>query len=445
MYASEYYSDLKPSPLNNGTLKIEQEIPNSDIIAYYGENVPAEQIAASQPTVPAVAPPQPSTSVEGAEAVSEKVEPLKYDLKGKSIPELREILEKSIEGIERPSTDGGFRPVSYYSEILKNNKFRGFFGPSKIDAIVEIRKGKYDGDLLTAQSQQPSTEVKKKELFTPEKGVVQKSFRGKTLNFVDKIPTQKETVVAMSNNRKTGVISIDTSAMFQKFRDKAWTKPAKQLDGSFATPLTENEFSNFDEFFTFALIHEVKHDSILKQEGETTGQYEDRINQAALADLRENYNLPAKATAPEVRYKDEEKRIRIEYPKTIQAMNSKLDSSKLLEVLKLDQNDIFEANLNNYDNEVGKKYGPNAQRYAEVTSSEITKEEGEFFKNNPEFANEFLDAFETDELSDGKTIQEYAQALLDQNERLVDTAQMSLFDPNNEDLEGADEPNPCGQ
>jgi alkylated DNA repair dioxygenase AlkB len=54
MYASEYYSDLKPSPLNNGTLKIEQEIPDADIIAYYGENVPAEQIAASQSATSAI-------------------------------------------------------------------------------------------------------------------------------------------------------------------------------------------------------------------------------------------------------------------------------------------------------------------------------------------------------------------------------------------------------
>jgi uncharacterized protein YehS (DUF1456 family) len=66
MYASEYYSDLKPSPLNNGTEKIENEIPNSDIIAYYGENVPVEQIAVSQPTVPAVAPAQQPTSVKQA-------------------------------------------------------------------------------------------------------------------------------------------------------------------------------------------------------------------------------------------------------------------------------------------------------------------------------------------------------------------------------------------
>jgi len=138
---------------------------------------------------------------------------------------------------------------------------------------------------------QPVSEVKKKEIFTFNKGIEKKSFRGKPLNFVDKITTKKDTVVGMSNNRTTGVISVDAKAMTQKFNDKAWTKPAKQLDGSYATPLAENEFKTADEWFTFALIHEVKHDTIFKQEGETTGQYEDRINQAALEDLRKNYNI----------------------------------------------------------------------------------------------------------------------------------------------------------
>jgi hypothetical protein len=130
----------------------------------------------------------------------------------------------------------------------------------------------------------------KKELFSFEKGIAQKSFRGKPLEFLDNIPTQKETVVAMRNNRQTGVISVDQKAMVQKFNDKAWTKPAKQLDGSYATALAENEFNSPEEWFTFALIHEVKHDTILKEESETTGQYEDRINQAALEDLRSNYS-----------------------------------------------------------------------------------------------------------------------------------------------------------
>jgi hypothetical protein len=129
-----------------------------------------------------------------------------------------------------------------------------------------------------------------KELFSFEKGITQKSFRGKPLEFLDNISTQKETVVAMRNNRQTGVISIDQKAMVEKFNDKAWTKPAKQLDGSFATPLAENEFNSPEEWFTFALIHEVKHDTIFKEEGETTGQYEDRINQAAIEDLKTNYS-----------------------------------------------------------------------------------------------------------------------------------------------------------
>jgi hypothetical protein len=154
---------------------------------------------------------------------------------------------------------------------------------------------------------------------------------------------------------------------------------------------------------------------------------------------------PLQKSTSEVRYKDKAKRIRVEYPKTIQALNSKLDSSKLVEVSKLtNYTNVFEGDIMNYSKEVGEVYGPQAERYAAFTSSEITNEEGEFFKNNPEFATELLEAFENDDLGDGKTLAEYAQILLNQNEKLVDTAQMSLFDPNNEDLEGADEPNPCG-
>jgi hypothetical protein len=190
---TEYYTDFKPSVLNNNTMKVSSELPDVDIIDYFAPQIKEEML--------------------------------------KSIPQ--EVLPTE----EAPAVVSG-----------------------------------------------------KKELFSFEKGITQKSFRGKPLEFLDNIPTQKETVVAMRNNRQTGVISIDQKAMVEKFNDKAWTKPAKQLDGSFATALTENEFNSPEEWFTFALIHEVKHDTIFKEEGETTGQYEDRINQAALEDLRSNYS-----------------------------------------------------------------------------------------------------------------------------------------------------------
>lgn len=37
MYASEYYGGPRQSVLNNGTIKIENEIPTADIIAFFEE------------------------------------------------------------------------------------------------------------------------------------------------------------------------------------------------------------------------------------------------------------------------------------------------------------------------------------------------------------------------------------------------------------------------
>jgi hypothetical protein len=197
-----------------------------------------------------------------------------------------------------------YKLINLYGDNPYTTEFYPDFRKSVLDnGTIKIDTEIPDADIINHFAPQLAEDIAKsigkvvpsqtKQLFSFEKGIAQKSFRSKPLEFVDKIPTQKDTVVAMRNNRETGVISIDQKAMVQKFNDKAWTKPAKQLDDSFATPLAENEFSSLNEFLTFALIHEVKHDTILKEEGETTGQYEDRINQAALEDLRSNYTAPS--------------------------------------------------------------------------------------------------------------------------------------------------------
>ena len=46
-YASEYYEDYRPSVLNNGTVKIDMEIPNADIITYYAPGI-KENVVSSQ-------------------------------------------------------------------------------------------------------------------------------------------------------------------------------------------------------------------------------------------------------------------------------------------------------------------------------------------------------------------------------------------------------------
>jgi hypothetical protein len=247
-----------------------------------------------------------------------------YTLEGINV--MRTSSAKPNENFGNPWSEGGYGGTivtntvngvsgitiasNNYKDWLLGNKFQDVKPEQRKWILDQINQGKLDGatilyagksagrgqgshaqSLVEVVDQLRSKQPKvKKELFTPEKGIAQKSFRGKSLNFVDKIPTNKETVVAMSNNRQTGVISIDNNAMQEKYRNKAWTKPAKQLDGSFATPLEEDVFGNFNKWFTFALIHEVKHDTILKQQNETIGQYEDRINDAALEDLEQNYN-----------------------------------------------------------------------------------------------------------------------------------------------------------
>jgi hypothetical protein len=209
-FASEYYTDNRMSILDNGTVKINEEIPNNVLIEYYG----------------------------GEPVVSEQ-------------------------------TDLGrqFEIEPGYGLNTAN-----FESPEGLDKAL-------------------AQEAQLKNFATVESIKSKGTFRDKPIEFVDKIETSKDTPVAMQNNRTTGVIKIDEKLMQQKFDEKAWTNPATQSDNSKAEALPANTFKTFNEFLTFALIHEVKHDSILQNdaEEESKGAYETRINNAALADLRENY------------------------------------------------------------------------------------------------------------------------------------------------------------
>ena len=112
-----------------------------------------------------------------------------------------------------------------------------------------------------------------------------KSFLNTAIEFVDEISTNKDVPVAMRNLNKGEKIQMVKDLMQKKFDDKAWTSPATQADGSKATALPAEQFKSFNEFLTFALLHEKAHETISKVSGETIGQYEDRINAAALNNM----------------------------------------------------------------------------------------------------------------------------------------------------------------
>ena len=112
-------------------------------------------------------------------------------------------------------------------------------------------------------------------------------FENMVVEFANEIFTNKTTPVAMRNINKGEKILVVAKLMKEKFDNKAWTSPAQQKDGSYATALPEDAFKTFDEFLTFALLHEAAHNYILKESGETTGQYEDRVNNEAVRRLKE--------------------------------------------------------------------------------------------------------------------------------------------------------------
>lgn len=117
--------------------------------------------------------------------------------------------------------------------------------------------------------------------FLRESGI----FQGTIVKFVDEIASDRDIPVALRNINKGERIEMVEKLMKEKFDQKAWTNPATQKDGSKATALPEDSFSTFNEFLTFAMLHEKAHEYILKKDDETIGEYEDRINNEAAAML----------------------------------------------------------------------------------------------------------------------------------------------------------------
>jgi hypothetical protein len=83
-----------------------------------------------------------------------------------------------------------------------------------------------------------------------------------------------------ANNR----ILINRTFLKTKFAEKAWTKSRKQKDGSFATPLAEDQFATYQDFENFVMEHEYQHSLLTYEQSgaKNIGEYEDIINNRAL-------------------------------------------------------------------------------------------------------------------------------------------------------------------
>lgn len=99
-------------------------------------------------------------------------------------------------------------------------------------------------------------------------------------------PTKKkrkdESPVNAFVSSKGKVIKIDGQAIVDSFDEKPWTKPKVEE----VKPLPEDTFASSDQWLDFVFKHETAHISNKKQPGESTGAYENRINQIALTEIK---------------------------------------------------------------------------------------------------------------------------------------------------------------
>jgi len=195
---------------------------------------------------------------------------------------LGNIFELMVDSSNRDFTNFVRDPKTYIAP-------KPVIQPVEEEVILSANTPLIEDMLAMAQAaEEPSVEeVVTTKLVTIDSLTENPVFENMAVEFVNEIATNKTTPVAMRNVNKGEKILMVAELMKEKFDNKAWISPAQQKDGSYATALDVDSFKTFEEFLTFALLHEAAHNYILKEDTETTGQYEDRVNDEAMRKLNE--------------------------------------------------------------------------------------------------------------------------------------------------------------
>jgi len=131
----------------------------------------------------------------------------------------------------------------------------------------------------------PATQLTPAKKTTSQPEVIQptETYKGIEIINSSSITTATREPGAAQYNRAENKILINRELLKKKFAEKAWTKPRKQKDDSYAQALPEDSFPTYDSFEKFVIEHEFQH-SLLSFEdsgANTRGEYENIINYRA--------------------------------------------------------------------------------------------------------------------------------------------------------------------
>lgn len=111
-------------------------------------------------------------------------------------------------------------------------------------------------------------------------------FEGTKIEYVEGIKS-KDGVrhVGAQNIGKGEKILVDLKKMREIYDNKSWATTVN------SDPLHQDAFKSFEEFMMFTFLHEKAHESISKNPGESTKEYETRINNEAMRRMESEYGI----------------------------------------------------------------------------------------------------------------------------------------------------------
>lgn len=171
--------------------------------------------------------------------------------------------------------------------------------------VLQAHKKLTDSILDSAEATKGSVLIRDlvtKDLYTPEELMKAPQFQTITerlanvpLKTADGTPIVKgntgrtredgskvSATLVRDSNRKPVKIIVDLEALKNDFNQKVWTKP--KVEG--VTPIAREAFKTSDEYVQFVLAHEEAHVNMPRPEGMSKPDYENLMNQKAMAQLQ---------------------------------------------------------------------------------------------------------------------------------------------------------------
>ena len=225
-FATEHYADSRPSIYNNGSVKIDDEISDADIINFYSPVVKAEEQAlSSQPTQQA-----PAVSIK--EGLKDKIIKSGFDPNEFKMVEVNGKERAVLTTFIPERVKKGYSKFYSVVSTINSNLFAERYG-KKI-----VVPGFEDVNIMMEQDSNTIFELST-GLPIPTKEITQKTIKGE----LETLLKEKDIKTVLSNSKKTDINSDIIDITYPTFDDSFSTERQKEIVTNFATKhkLSEQE------------------------------------------------------------------------------------------------------------------------------------------------------------------------------------------------------------